>query len=76
MMLDTPVRTVPDGKPLKNEFKGYNIYRIEPGQENSYMGLWTKVNEEPVTVTTFTDDTWGDIENKPYRYAVVNGGQA
>ena len=72
MMLDTPVRTVPDGKPLKNEFKGYNIYRIEPGQENSYMGLWTKVNEEPVTVTTFTDDTWGDIENKPYRYAVVS----
>lgn len=56
---------------LCHEIKGFNIYRFEPGDEKWYM--WgEKVNDEPVTGNSFTDLSWGSIEDKPYRYAVVS----
>ncbi|MDE7412559.1 MAG: carboxypeptidase regulatory-like domain-containing protein [Muribaculaceae bacterium] len=71
-MLETPLHAPSAKSGLTHEIKGYNIYRIEPGQETSYMGMWPKVNEEPVTGTSFTDESWSGIEDKPYRYAVVS----
>ena len=48
---------------------GYNVYRLLCGDEAN-TGNWTKVNESVVKDLTFTDNTWKDIEDKPYRYAV------
>ncbi len=72
IMLDAPVACQPmDRIPEHAEVKGYNIYRLEPGQEGEYIGRWTKLNTTPVTETNYTDETWSGIENKPYRFAVT-----
>ncbi len=72
-LLDTPLHA-PSAKSagLSHEIKGYNIYRFEPGDEEWYMWAGEKVNSEPVIGTSFTDESWGAIEDKPYRYAVVS----
>lgn len=70
-MLGAPMHAPKAGKAVKNEFKGYDVYRLTPGQESAYMGMWTKVNSEPLTETSFTDETWGSLDDTPYRYAVV-----
>lgn len=72
-LLDAPVAYMPVSRiPARTEVKGYNIYRLEPGQENSYTGMWTKLNDSPVTETSFVDESWSGIENKPYRFAVTS----
>ncbi|MDE5807681.1 MAG: carboxypeptidase-like regulatory domain-containing protein, partial [Muribaculaceae bacterium] len=71
-LLETPLHAPSAKSGLTHEIKGYNVYRIEPGQEASFMWVGTKVNEEPLTETSFTDESWGGIEDKPYRYAVVS----
>ncbi len=68
----SPIHAPSEGGKLKHQPVGYNIFRLEPGQEKSYMGLWTKVNEEPVTGNSFIDEKWAGAEQKPYRYAVVS----
>ncbi len=60
-MLGAPMHAPKAGKAVKNEFKGYDVYRLTPGQESAYMGMWTKVNSEPLTETSFTDETWGSL---------------
>lgn len=69
-MLESSVRPLAPAKvePL-NTIKGYNVYRLEPGQETSSW-YWQKLNSEPVTTLSFTDTTWTSLDNKPYRYAV------
>lgn len=71
-LLDRPFHAPSAHSGLTHEIKGFDIFRIEPGQENSYMGMWTKVNAEPVTGNSFTDESWSGIDDKPYRYAVVS----
>lgn len=72
MLFETPVHAPAAGKSLRHDIKGYNVYRIEPGQESSYMGMWTKVNTDLVSGNSFTDESWSAAEDKPYRYAVVS----
>lgn len=71
-LLETPIYAPATCKSLKHDIKGYNIFRIEPGEEDGWIEMWTKVNEEPVSGNSFTDESWGAAENKPYRYAVVS----
>jgi len=68
--LSAPVAYAPmAGVPSPTDVKGYNVYRFEPGQEKmSYE--WTKLNENPLTETSFEDKSWNVLENKPYRFAV------
>ncbi len=56
--------------PARWPAKGYFIYRLEAGAENSGSYFWTRLNDEPVTETTYTDDAWSSLDNKVYRYAV------
>lgn len=72
-LFDSPVAYCPLAKITpRTEVKGYNVYRLEPGSENSGTWAWTKLNETPVTEMSFVDETWKDIENKPYRFAVTS----
>lgn len=52
-----------------NKIKGYNVYRLEPGQESKTY-KWTKLNSVPVTDLQYTDTAWASLADKPYRYAV------
>lgn len=69
-LFDKPMHAPADKAGLKHEYKGFNVYRLLPGQENSTWS-WTKLNTEPVSGNSYTDETWGAQENKPYRYAVT-----
>ena len=55
--------------PVNKKPLGYNVYRLECGQEESSK-KWTKLNDEMLTTTSFTDEKWAEIDNKPYRFAV------
>lgn len=55
--------------PVNKKPLGYNVYRLECGQEES-SNKWTKLNDAALTTTSFTDDKWAEIDNKPYRFAV------
>ena len=67
-LFDSPVAYCPLTKiPPRTEVKGYNVYRLEPGKENSGTWAWTKLNETPVTEMSFIDETWKDLENRLYR---------
>lgn len=48
---------------------GYDVYRLLCGDEAN-TDNWTKVNDATVKDFSFTDNSWKDIEDKPYRYAV------
>ena len=61
--------TVRKAAPAHNMPAGYNVYRLLCGEEAD-ADKWTKVNETPVSGTSFVDDGWKGLENKPYRYAV------
>lgn len=61
--------SAPAKAPVRKKPLGYNIYRLECGQEDSAEN-WTKLNSETLTSTEFTDDKWTTVENKPYRFAV------
>lgn len=56
--------------PARWPAKGYFIYRLEAGNENSGSYFWTRLNDDPITETTYTDETWSSLDNKVYRYAV------
>lgn len=56
--------------PARWPAKGYFIYRLEAGDEDNGSYYWTRLNADPVTETTYTDETWSSLENKVYRYAV------
>ena len=72
-LFDSPVAYCPLTKiPPRTEVKGYNVYRLEPGTENSGTWAWTRLNETPVTEMNFVDETWKDLEDKPYRFAVTS----
>ena len=72
-MLDAPVAQAPVASaPASSLVKGYNVYRVNPGQENGYTSQWTKLNSEPVTGLSYIDETWKDAEQKPYRFAVTS----
>ena len=69
-MLSAAVRPLAPAKAEAiNKIKGYNVYRLEPGQESQTWN-WTLLNSEPVTTLSYTDAAWDSLENKPYRYAV------
>lgn len=73
IMLESPVAYRPVHKIApRNEIKGYNIYRLEPGQEAAYIGSWTQVNDEPIIGNSFSDKSWCGAEDKPYRFAVTS----
>lgn len=71
-ILPAPIAYLPLNRvPERAEIKGYNVYRLEPGQENAYIGSWTKLNDAAVTDLSFTDESWNTVEKKPYRFAVT-----
>ncbi len=53
---------------LNRSFEGYNIYRLEAGDEN-YPDDWVLVTEA-ITDTTYADETWQSVEEGYYKYAV------
>lgn len=72
-LFDAPVAYSPLTKiPPSTEAKGYNVYRLDPGTENFGIWSWTKLNETPVTEMSYVDETWKDLEDKPYRFAVTS----
>lgn len=72
-LFDSPVAYSPLTKiPPRTEVKGYNVYRLDPGKENSGTWAWTKLNETPLTEMSYVDETWKDQEEKPYRFAVTS----
>jgi hypothetical protein len=48
---------------------GYQVWRLESGQENS-PNLWTSLTPATITDTTFTDPGWPAFENGLYKWAV------
>ncbi|MGI6224200.1 MAG: carboxypeptidase regulatory-like domain-containing protein [Prevotella sp.] len=72
LMLEKPVAARTAAKaPARKQPKGYNIYRLECGQEENSES-WTKLNSEPVTTFSYTDEGWDTIPQKPYRFAVTS----
>ena len=72
-LFDSPVAYCPLTKiPPRTEVKGYNVYRLEPGEEDFGTWAWTKLNETPVTEMSFVDETWKDLDDQPYRFAVTS----
>lgn len=65
---------MPYGAPRKSAGENipeveYDIWRLVPGQESD-PSQWTKLNESPVSETSFADPAWTGAVKGWYRYAV------
>lgn len=70
IMFENPIAYAPIASlPVRTKIEGYNVYRFEAGYENEPYE-WEKLNSAPITEMNYTDETWGDLEDIPYRFAV------
>jgi len=49
---------------------GYNVHRLLAGQEAN-QALWTQVNDEMINIPEAIDESWTDLPNGTYRWAIT-----
>ena len=49
---------------------GYNVHRLLAGQEAN-QALWTLINGDMITIPEAIDESWTDLPNGTYRWAVT-----
>ncbi|MDD3525181.1 MAG: carboxypeptidase regulatory-like domain-containing protein, partial [Candidatus Cloacimonetes bacterium] len=56
-------------KRTERSLVGYYLYRLTTGQEANEAS-WDTLTDEPVSILSYTDDAWDDLQNGSYRWAV------